>query len=78
MSEKKKLKEVIHEVKMAMPSIPLGRAQVELKISYKGGVLGTLKISKGGLEWVSNHGQKGKKHSWTKFAKFMEEDSDLH
>ena len=62
-----------HEVKISLPNdIEVQRADVEFSVHRDGSKLGTLKISRGDVEWVPANHQHGNKVDWADFASFME------
>jgi hypothetical protein len=64
-----------HIVKLKKsPVLELGSADMEFAIGDGDGKIGTLLISKGGIEWRPFKNKKGNRHfSWENFDKFIRE-----
>ncbi len=60
-----------HDVKFSVPPRPLGHADLEFVVDRDGAKLGTLKVSKGTVEWVKADHTHGHAIDWTKFAELM-------
>lgn len=62
-----------HEISFTLPEQPLGKVDAKFKVHKDGEVLGTLKISKGSLDWTPKGHEHENPHqlSWTKFDKIM-------
>lgn len=61
-----------HEVKISQPVLEIQNADVEFSIRRDGEKLGTLKISKGNIEWVPYRNTYGVTMDWADFAEMME------
>lgn len=55
-----------HIVKFTVPERDLGKGDLEFKVRKNGKVLGTLKVSKGKLEWVPKDLTYGYNIGWDK------------
>ncbi len=63
-----------YEVEFQAPTRKLGRADLVFKVRQDGDVLGTLKVSQGGVEWLKkNRHANTHKFNWKKFAAMLEE-----
>jgi len=65
-----------HEVVMTAPDMELGRADVEFKVKFEQSVIGTLKLSKGGVTWVSRDKTYGKEIKWRDLAELLERGNE--
>jgi hypothetical protein len=54
-----------------IPEFELGKADVEFEVAYAGSKVGTLKISKGSLEWVTDNNSEHRKLIWKSFDELM-------
>ena len=63
-----------HKVVFNAPALELGSADIELVVRRNGARVGTLKISKGNVDWLPRDGQKPYRLSWAKFDKCMQEN----
>lgn len=65
-----------HEVTFTLPEQPLGKVDAEFTIKKDGQVLGTLKISKGTIDWSpKDHAQDNPfKVKWSRFDILMREN----
>ena len=63
-----------NEVSVNLPWRKLGGADAEFKVKIDNAVIGTLKISKGDLEWVPRDAKYGYKVKWADFGKLMEKN----
>lgn len=59
-----------HEVKFTVPGRPLGKADVVFPVKKGSNKFGTLKASKGGIEWVPADHTYGHPLSWNELAEF--------
>jgi hypothetical protein len=64
-------KYMAHNVKFSIPERDLGRADVEFKVAHGNSKLGTLKVSKGAIEWVEKDHTIGIKINWKDFDALM-------
>ena len=64
-----------HNVIFTVPGRPLGKSDIEFSVSKDGSKLGTLNISNGSLVWFPVGTTYGHRMTWTKFDKFMKENS---
>jgi hypothetical protein len=60
-----------HKLKIEIPSQEIGSRDVEFSVYRDGSKLGTLRISKGNIQWATRNGKKFKKKSWPKFDELM-------
>lgn len=63
-----------HEINMTMPSKIVLNKDIEFEIYSDGLKIGTLKISKGSLEWLPSNHQYGYHCNWEKFNELMVEN----
>ncbi len=61
-----------HKVTFTLPERELGKADVDFSVKRDGVKVGTLRISKGGLEWVPRDHEKGHHISWLTLQEFAE------
>ena len=65
-----------HSVKMLIPNGAIMHSDVEFHAQNEQDgrteVIGKLKVSKGGIEWVAKHKQRGVNVNWKQFAQIME------
>lgn len=61
-----------YEVTFTVPERPLGYADLEFNVKSDGETMGTLKISKGSVEWRSRDDKYGYHLDWTEFDKIMQ------
>lgn len=65
-----------HQISFTLPEQPLGRVDAEFKVKIDEEILGTLKISKGTVDWTP----KGHSHenpyqlTWTQFDTLMRDN----
>jgi hypothetical protein len=62
-----------HRIDMTQPSKHVVNSDVRFDIHSNREKLGTLTISKGSIDWWPRSKQSGKKISWERFAKVMDE-----
>jgi hypothetical protein len=62
-----------HSVKLNLPSTEIGSSDVIIDVTQDGGKLGTLKISKGGLDWTPRYA-KIISLNWTQFDKLLQDN----
>jgi hypothetical protein len=62
-----------HEVQFAVPSRPVGNADIEFSVKKDGKKFGTLCVSKGSIVWVEADHTYGSKIGWSKFSDLMKE-----
>ena len=62
-----------HDVTFSVPPRALGKTDIEFVVKRNGEKFGTLRISKGALVWFPRNGINGRKVSWRRFDKFMED-----
>ena len=62
-----------HQISFTLPEQPLGKVDAEFIVRKDGELLGTLKISKGTLDWTpKGHGHENPYQiSWTNFDKLI-------
>jgi hypothetical protein len=62
-----------HEIMFTLPTQPLGKVDAQFTINKDGQILGTLKISKGTIDWTPKDFAHDNPFqlSWTKFDKLM-------
>lgn len=63
-----------HSVKLNLPSTEIGSSDVIIDVTQDGGKLGTLKISKGGLDWTPRYA-KIISLNWTQFDKLLQDNT---
>jgi hypothetical protein len=61
-----------NEVKMKTGGVDVQNIDVEFDVKEDGGVVGTLKISKGTVEWRPKDFSYGFHLSWVKFSEIMQ------
>jgi hypothetical protein len=66
-----------HKVIMRQPNELITKADIEFIIRRNDQKLGELHVSKGGIEWVPSNKKKPYRKSWTKFAQFMVQKSQV-
>lgn len=71
-SSSSKLNTMAYKVKFTIPTIQLGKADIDFEVQTEEGVLGVLKISKGALVWVPRGKKIGYKVRWGKFDEFAQ------
>ena len=64
-----------HTVTVKVPARPVARADVEFVVKKNDGVLGSLKISQGAVNWLAKGTTYSCKMSWAKFDKVMRENA---
>jgi hypothetical protein len=66
-----------HEIMFTLPNQPLGKVDAQFTIKKDGQVLGTLKISKGTIDWTPrDHAHDNPfRMSWSKFDGIMRDQS---
>ena len=62
-----------HKVTFSVPERPLANVDVEFNVRKNGTILGTLKISQGGIVWRSSLASFGYFLSWPKFDQIARE-----
>ena len=62
-----------HEVKFNVPKRPLAHKDIEFEVTANGVKIGELRVSKGGILWVSRNDQLGRKLGWRRLAELAEE-----
>jgi hypothetical protein len=62
-----------HKVTFSVPERPLANVDVEFNVRKNGTMLGTLKISQGGIVWRSSPASLGYFLSWHKFDQIARE-----
>ncbi len=61
-----------HRVTFTLPEREIGKADIEIKVWRNKDFEGTLKISKGNVEWFRPSKKRGRKKNWSEFIAFME------
>lgn len=64
-----------HDVTFSVSERPIGGADLVIKIKKDSSVLGKLKISQGGIEWVPKDKSYGYKVGWTAFDEQMKKNA---
>lgn len=64
-----------HDVTFTIPERDLGKADVKFEVK-RGPKIGTLKVSKGGVEWVTRDYTIGKFLSWKDFDDLMKNQGE--
>lgn len=64
-----------HELNLKIAnSIPVGNTDIKIEVHIDGAKRGTLKISRGSVDWLPSPASKrGHRLTWTQFAKLMED-----
>jgi hypothetical protein len=62
-----------HKVTFSVPERPLANVDIEFNVRKSGTMLGTLKISQGGIVWRSSPASLGYFLSWHKFYQIARE-----
>ena len=62
-----------HKVTFDAPALTLGNADIELHVRGNGALVGTLKISRGNVDWLPRDKQKWFRMGWREFDKVMRE-----
>ena len=60
-------------MEFSVPWRKLGKADLEFKVKRNGSVLGTLKVSKGGVEGVVRGSKYGSTMTWADFGDLMKQ-----
>jgi hypothetical protein len=61
-----------HDVSLQVShAIPIGKVDIEIPVRKSARLLGTLTVSRGGLDWKKAHARKSVSVTWTQFAKMM-------
>lgn len=63
-----------HRVTFQAPERELGKADVVFRVRDDGGIIGTLKISRGSLVWFPSDTSIGHRIGWTRFNKLIKEN----
>jgi len=64
-----------HDVEFSIPNRPLGRADVDFQVWRDGGMLGSLKVSKGTLVWFPSNTSYGYRLGWAKFDQLIQQQA---
>jgi hypothetical protein len=64
---------VAHSVTFTLPERSLGNSDIEVRIKRDGAMFGTLRISKGALEWLPASGKYGRSLSWERLDQLAEQ-----
>ena len=62
-----------HFVTCVIPKREIKNANTEFKIRKNSEIVGTLKVSKGGVEWFRKSARRSHQVKWEKFAEIMED-----
>ena len=62
-----------HDIKFSIPEKDLGNVDTSFSIKEDGKQLGTLDISKGGVDWYPKNAKVAKSFSWSKLAELLNE-----
>jgi hypothetical protein len=65
-----------HKVTFTIPERDLGKSDVEFSVSDGGTKIGTLKVSKGTVDWVPRDHTKAYYLGWKDFEKMMMENGN--
>lgn len=65
-----------HDVKLTLPTFELGKADLVIEIKSDDVKLGTLKISKGTIDYYPNNHQYGISLEWEQFDRIMRENGN--
>jgi hypothetical protein len=63
-----------HEVVFRVPNRSLGKEDIIFDIFDEEGKLGSLRVSKGGVDWRPAHGKLAYRARWLAFSKVMTEN----
>jgi hypothetical protein len=64
-----------HEISLNIPhGITIVNTDIELEVREDGDLLGRMRISKGTLDWIPAHKQRGHRLRWRRFAELMEQN----
>ena len=63
-----------HDVTFTVPQRPLEKVDIEFDVKCDGETLGTLKVSKGDVEWRHRDDTYGYHLSWSKFDAVMKKN----
>jgi hypothetical protein len=62
-----------HDVKLSIEHpIPIGNVDVIFEVRQGNTLLGTARLSRGGIDWKPRNARRAKKTSWSAFAEWME------
>lgn len=65
----------VHDVSLQVSHpIPIGKVDIEIPVRKGGRLLGTLTVSRGGLDWKKAFARQSVSVTWTQFAKMMADD----
>ena len=66
-----------HEIMFTLPNQPLGKVDAQFTVKKDGQILGTLKISKGTIDWTPRDYAHDNpfRMSWSKFDKIMQDQN---
>jgi hypothetical protein len=60
-----------YSTKLSLPQVALGNSEAEFAINFDKKTIGTLRISKGSLDWFSGRSRIGKTITWKEFDELM-------
>lgn len=63
-----------HTISVELPEAEVVNKDAIIKIRGDGRIVGTLTISRGNIEWYSNHWKKPTRLSWAQFDRMMHEN----
>ena len=65
-----------HDIKMTIPAKTVYNKDAEVDVQSNGDMLGTLRISKGTIEWRPKNYTYGFHMNWEKFDRIMREEGE--
>lgn len=65
-----------HNVRFTVPERPLGKVDIEFDVKRDGAMLGTLKVSKGSVEWRPRGYTFGFHLDWSEFDGLMKTNGE--
>jgi hypothetical protein len=64
-----------HTVKLKVAhAVDVGNVDVEFEVRKGNGLLGRVKVSKGGIDWIPSNARNARKATWQEFADWMMTD----
>jgi hypothetical protein len=63
-----------HTISVGLPEAEVVNKDAVIKVRADGRLVGTITISRGNIEWYSNHWKKPTRLTWTQFDRIMHEN----
>jgi hypothetical protein len=64
-----------HDVTIEIPKKSIQAKDIQFTVKSDGGMLGTLLVSKGNIEWIpANHSVRKRRLTWERFAAMMQSE----